>query len=91
MSWAASTLVDIAGAVVGLSLLGRRVYASPLNMGGRMTRSAAFPIPPRDRRAPHRGPVYSSGIDRELTTPTGAAIISSLARGSSRSRPAGSR
>jgi len=77
------TLVDIAGAVVGLSLLGvDEVYASPLNLGGGMTRSAAFPIPAPATAALLTGvPVYSSGIDRELTTPTGAAIISSLAKG----------
>ena len=77
------TLVDIAGAVVGLSLLGvDEVYASPLNLGGGMTRSTAFPIPAPATAALLTGvPVYSSGIDRELTTPTGAAIISSLAKG----------
>lgn len=77
------TLVDIAGAVLGLSLLGvDEVYASPLNLGGGMTRSAAFPIPaPATANLLTGVPVYSSGIDRELTTPTGAAIISSLAKG----------
>ncbi|MBI3607608.1 MAG: nickel pincer cofactor biosynthesis protein LarC [Nitrospirae bacterium] len=77
------TLVDIAGAVVGLSLLGvDEVYASPLNLGGGMTRAAAFPIPaPATANLLTGVPVYSSGIDRELTTPTGAAIISSLAKG----------
>ena len=77
------TLVDIAGAVVGLSLLGvDDVYASPLNLGGGMTRAAAFPIPaPATANLLTGVPVYSSGVDRELTTPTGAAIISSLAKG----------
>jgi uncharacterized protein (TIGR00299 family) protein len=77
------TLVDIAGAVLGLSLLGvDEVYASPLNIGGGMTRSAAFPIPAPATAALLSGvPVYSSGIDRELTTPTGAAIIGALAKG----------
>ncbi len=77
------TLVDIAGAVVGLALLGvDEVYASPLNLGGGMTRSTAFPIPaPATANLLTGVPVYSSGIDRELTTPTGAAIISSLAKG----------
>lgn len=77
------TLVDIAGAVLGLSLLGvDEVYASPLNIGGGMTRSAAFPIPAPATAALLAGiPVYSSGIDRELTTPTGAAIIGTLAKG----------
>lgn len=77
------TLVDIAGAVLGLSLLGiEEVYASPLNLGGGLTRSAAFPIPAPATAALLAGvPVYSSGIDRELTTPTGAAIIGTLAKG----------
>jgi uncharacterized protein (TIGR00299 family) protein len=77
------TLVDIAGAVLGLSLLGvEEVYASPLNIGGGLTRSAAFPIPAPATAALLTGvPVYSSGIDRELTTPTGAAIIGALAKG----------
>jgi uncharacterized protein (TIGR00299 family) protein len=77
------TLVDIAGAVLGLSLLGvEEVYSSPLNIGGGLTRSAAFPIPAPATAALLTGvPVYSSGIDRELTTPTGAAIIGALAKG----------
>jgi uncharacterized protein (TIGR00299 family) protein len=77
------TLVDIAGAVLGLLLLGvEEVYASPLNIGGGLTRSAAFPIPAPATAALLSGvPVYSSGIDRELTTPTGAAIIGALAKG----------
>lgn len=77
------TLVDIAGAVVGLSLLGvEEVYSSPLNLGGGMTRTAAFPIPaPATANLLTGVPVYSSGIDRELTTPTGAAIISTLVKG----------
>jgi hypothetical protein len=77
------TLVDIAGAVLGLSILGvEEVYASPLNIGGGLTRSAAFPIPAPATAALLSGvPVYSSGIDRELTTPTGAAIIGELAKG----------
>src|SRR5574341_1590822 len=77
------TLVDIAGAVLGLSLLGvDEIYASPLNIGGGMTRSAAFPIPAPATAALLAGiPVYSSGIDRELTTPTGAAIIGTVAKG----------
>jgi len=53
-----------------------------LNLGGGMTRSAAFPIPaPATANLLTGVPVYSSGIDRELTTPTGAAIISTLAKG----------
>jgi len=58
-------------------------YASPLNLGGGWVKSShgILPVPP-----PAVGellkniPVYSAHIKKELVTPTGAAILSSLVR-----------
>jgi uncharacterized protein (TIGR00299 family) protein len=80
-------IVDITCAAVGADALGvDQWFCSPLNVGGGTVECAhgRFPVPApatlellRRRNAP----VYSSGIDKELTTPTGAAIVSVLARG----------
>ncbi|MFY9269057.1 MAG: nickel pincer cofactor biosynthesis protein LarC [Candidatus Manganitrophaceae bacterium] len=79
------TLVDVAGAVIGLSLLKiDRIVASPIHVGSGMveTESGAFPIPAPATAALLQGvPIYSTGIQGELTTPTGAAILSTLASG----------
>jgi uncharacterized protein (TIGR00299 family) protein len=58
-------------------------YASPLNLGGGWVKAShgTLPVPP-----PAVGellkniPVYSAHIKKELVTPTGAAILSSLVR-----------
>lgn len=69
------TLIDVIGACAGMEMMGiDKVYASPLNMG--------VPAPAtlfilKNRRVP----AYTSGINVELTTPTGAAVISALAAG----------
>ena len=69
------TLVDITGAVLGLDLLKiRQVVASPIQVGTGLNGLA-----PATAEMLKGVPVYSSGIPRELTTPTGAALISTLA------------
>lgn len=69
------TLVDVVGTVLGLHLLGvgpGNITASPLNVGMRLAPASAELL---------RGfLVYSSEAPYELTTPTGAALISTLAR-----------
>jgi len=77
------TLVDVTGAVIGLSLLKiDRIVASPIHVGSGevQTRSGLFPIPTPAAAALLKGaPVYATGLRGELTTPTGAAIITTLA------------
>ena len=66
------TLIDIAGACLCLDLANvKEVYASPVNIGSPMP--AAMEIL-RERKVP----VFSSDTSFELTTPTGAAIISEI-------------
>ncbi len=81
---ATDCIIDIAGTLVCLDLLGiEEVVASPLNLGGGMVSTAhgLIPAPAPATLALLEGrPVYSSGIQRELTTPTGAAIITAAAR-----------
>jgi hypothetical protein len=78
-------IVDIVGALIGLEELGiKDVYASPLNLGSGtvITEHGLLPVPAPATVALLRDvPVYSSDLQFELTTPTGAALISSLAKG----------
>ncbi|MFQ5456577.1 MAG: nickel pincer cofactor biosynthesis protein LarC [Nitrospirota bacterium] len=78
-------IADISGTVIGLHLLGvEKVVSSPVNMGSGFvdTRThGRLPIPAPATAELLKGcPVYSRGIEKELTTPTGAAIISRLAK-----------
>jgi uncharacterized protein (TIGR00299 family) protein len=81
---AVDSIVDIVGAVFALEWFGiEDIVASPLNVGGGMVEMAhgVFPVPaPATLRLLAGAPVYSSGIEAELLTPTGALIISSYAR-----------
>lgn len=74
-------VVDIVGSLVGLDLLGvEEVTASPLNLGSGQTNRGTLPIPAPATAEMIRGiPVYSNGIDQELVTPTGAAVITTIA------------
>ena len=77
------TIVDVVGALVGLEALGiERVYASPLPMGRGFVQGAhgAIPLPAPATLALLEGvPVTGSDLEVELVTPTGAALLSSLA------------
>lgn len=77
------TIVDVVGSVCGLQLLDvDRVVSSPIDTGsGHVEMShGIFPIPAPVTAELLKGvPVYSSGIERELTTPTGAAVITAIA------------
>ena len=83
------TIIDVVGVVAGLELLGiERLYSSPLPSGWGVisTRKGALPVPApataqlmamsKAKVAPPRGPYLSAG---ELVTPTGAALITTLA------------
>ncbi|MBI5197661.1 MAG: nickel pincer cofactor biosynthesis protein LarC, partial [Nitrospirae bacterium] len=81
---ALDTLVDVMGAVIGFQFLGiEKIVVSPLDVGGGMTESShgRLPIPGPAAAEMLKGvPIYSSGIDKELVTPTGAAILTTLAQ-----------
>lgn len=81
---ALDTIVDVTGALIGLNALGiREIYASAVNLGGGKIQAAhgEMPVPAPGTASLLRGvPVYGSPIEAELTTPTGAAIISSVAK-----------
>ena len=89
---AVDAILDVAGACAGLELLGiSELVSSPLNLGGgtaggqnagRITAAhGSLPIPAPATVELLKGmPVYSSGVDAELVTPTGAAIVATLAQ-----------
>lgn len=80
---ALDAIADIVGAAAGLELLGiDRVYCSPLALGeGQVKcRHGQLPVPaPAVVRLTRGFEVRMTGIGRELTTPTGAAIVTTLA------------
>jgi uncharacterized protein (TIGR00299 family) protein len=80
---ALDSIIDIVGAVFGIEWFNAgRIVASPLNTGSGMVKSAhgVFPVPaPATLRLLKDAPVYSTGIQSELLTPTGALILSEYA------------
>ncbi|HXB19988.1 MAG TPA: nickel pincer cofactor biosynthesis protein LarC [Candidatus Solibacter sp.] len=80
---AIDAIVDITCASVGVEALGvDEIICSPLNVGGGMVKCAhgTFPVPaPATLELLKNAPVYSGEIQKELVTPTGAAIVSVLA------------
>jgi uncharacterized protein (TIGR00299 family) protein len=83
---ATDALVDVVGTCLGLDWLGiEAIYCSALPVGGGTLWAAhgRIPVP-----APavlklfemRQVPIYSNGIERELVTPTGAAIATTLAQ-----------
>jgi pyridinium-3,5-bisthiocarboxylic acid mononucleotide nickel chelatase len=80
---AVDAMVDIVCAAVGADALGvDEIICSPLNVGGGTVTCAhgTFPVPaPATLELLADAPAYSSGIMAELVTPTGAAIVKTLA------------
>jgi pyridinium-3,5-bisthiocarboxylic acid mononucleotide nickel chelatase len=80
---AVDAIVDIVCAAVGAEELGvDEIICSPLNVGGGVMKCAhgTFPVPaPATVELLKDAPVYSSGLQAELVTPTGAAIVKTLA------------
>ncbi len=82
---AVDAIVDIVGTCLGLDYLGiEQVYCSALPTGGGTVTAAhglmPVPVPAVLQLWQSRQvPVYSNGIDRELVTPTGAALAVTLA------------
>jgi pyridinium-3,5-bisthiocarboxylic acid mononucleotide nickel chelatase len=81
---AVDALVDIVCAAVGAEAMGvAEIVCSPLNVGGGTVECAhgTFPVPaPATLDLLKDAPVYSSGIQAELVTPTGAAIVRTLVK-----------
>ena len=79
---AVDAIVDIVGACIGFHLLGIEKFAcSPLNVGGGAAKMAhgILPVPaPATANLLQGKPTYSNGVQRELVTPTGAAIVATL-------------
>ena len=80
---AVDSIIDIAGAVFGLEWVGAdRIVSSPLNVGSGTVTCAhgVMPVPaPATARLVAGAPVYSTGVEAELLTPTGALLVTDYA------------
>jgi hypothetical protein len=76
---AVDAIVDIVGAAIGFELLGIDGFASSaVNVGSGTVKAShgVMPVPaPATADLLRAAPTYSSGVERELATPTGAAIL----------------
>ncbi|MBF6611529.1 MAG: LarC family nickel insertion protein [Chloroflexi bacterium] len=84
-TYSVRTLIEITGSIAGLALLGiDRVECSPLHVGGGMIRTeqglvpALAPVTAEILRAASV-PIYGSDVNSEMVTPTGAAVINTVA------------
>jgi pyridinium-3,5-bisthiocarboxylic acid mononucleotide nickel chelatase len=79
---AVDAIVDIVGSCIGFEELGFEKFAcSALNIGGGTAKMAhgVLPVPaPATARLLMGKPTYSNGVQKELVTPTGAAIVATL-------------
>jgi uncharacterized protein (TIGR00299 family) protein len=79
---AVDAIVDIIAACAGIAYLKVDAwYCSPLNVGGGMVECAhgTFPVPAPATADLLRGvPTYSAHVQKELVTPTGAALVRML-------------
>jgi uncharacterized protein (TIGR00299 family) protein len=79
---AVDAMVDIVGACIGFAALGIEKFAcSALNVGGGTAKMAhgVLPVPaPATAKLLKGKPTYSNGVQKELVTPTGAAIVATL-------------
>jgi len=80
---AVDSICDIVGACVGFELLGvEEIHSSALNLGSGTVKMehGVLPVPAPATAALVEGrPVYACGPEVELTTPTGAALVTTLA------------
>ncbi|MEO7649963.1 MAG: nickel pincer cofactor biosynthesis protein LarC [Bryobacteraceae bacterium] len=81
---AVDSIIDIVGACIALHLLGvEKLVCSPLNVGSGtvQTEHGLLPVPAPATAALLKGkPVFARGPAMELTTPTGAAVVATLAQ-----------
>ncbi|RKY85383.1 nickel pincer cofactor biosynthesis protein LarC [candidate division KSB1 bacterium] len=79
---AIDALIDIVGVMIGMQRLNiEQVVASKLHVGTGFVQCAhgTLPVPaPATLKLLSNVPIYSTGIENELVTPTGAAIITTL-------------
>lgn len=82
---ATDAIVDIVGTCLGLDYLKiQKLYCSALPTGGGTIKAShgILPVPVPavlELWQTRQIPIYSNGIDKELVTPTGAAIVTTLA------------
>ena len=80
---AIDSIIDIVGAVFAIEWFkADRIVVSPINVGSGMVRTehGVFPVPaPATVTLVKNAPVYSTGIQSELLTPTGALILTEFA------------
>ena len=80
---ALDSIIDIVGAVFAIEWFSAdRIVVSPINVGSGMVRTehGVFPVPaPATVSLIKNAPVYSTGIQSELLTPTGALILTEFA------------
>jgi uncharacterized protein (TIGR00299 family) protein len=80
---ATDSIIDIVGACLGFELLGvRRIVCAAVNVGSGTvaTEHGVLPVPaPATARLLTGKPVYARGPVFELATPTGAAVVTTLA------------
>jgi uncharacterized protein (TIGR00299 family) protein len=80
---AVDSICDIVGACAAIHLLGAQaIYCSPVNVGSGTvkTEHGVLPVPaPATAELLKGRPIYARGPSFELTTPTGAAIATTLA------------
>jgi pyridinium-3,5-bisthiocarboxylic acid mononucleotide nickel chelatase len=81
---AVDSICDIVGACVALDVLRiDEIHSSPVNVGGGTvaTGHGTLPVPaPATAELLNNRPIYSAGPEAELTTPTGAALVTTLAK-----------
>ncbi len=79
---AMDAIIDVVGACVGFEMLGiEKFLCSKIHVGSGFVKMAhgKFPVPPPAvTELLQNIPIYSTDVEGELTTPTGAAIISAL-------------
>lgn len=79
---AVDSIIDVVASVAGIYLLGiEKLFVSKIPLGSGMIASAhgAIPLPAPATIALLKGiPIYDSGQDVEMVTPTGAALLTSL-------------
>lgn len=82
---AVDSIVDIIGTAICLDLLKvDEIVCSPINLGSGFVKCAhgVFPVPaPATLEILRNTPVYSKNAQKELTTPTGAAILKGVCSG----------